>query len=199
MFYSVYWAQISYPKTIKVSWLTRWNYQSEQAKKRTLDVAEVYVRELRQQPEVQLVSIRVGTSANGGMGEKEGANIARIRASLTRANDRIRSDQEIGDKILESVSRPPEVLNLEMSRDGSGNGALGATKPIVIEVFGNSLSDLEVASKQIQQGMSDLPGFINIAADLLETQPELQVECYRIKVPAWAFQWHKQVKNYEWL
>ena len=145
------------------------------SKEKTLDVAEVYVRELRQQPEVQLVSIRVGTSANGGMGEKEGANIARIRASLTRANDRIRSDQEIGDKILESVSRPPEVLNLEMSRDGSGAGALGATKPIVIEVFGNSLSDLEVASKQIQQGMSDLPGFINIAADLLETQPELQI------------------------
>lgn len=145
------------------------------SKERTLDVADVYVRELRQQPEVRLVSVRVGTSANGGMGEKEGANIARIRASLTRANDRLRSDQEIGDSILATVPRPPEVLNLEMSRDGSGAGAIGATKPIVIEIFGNELTELELASKQIQQGMANISGLINIAADLLETQPELQI------------------------
>ena len=93
------------------------------SKEKTLDVADVYVNELRKQPEVSLVSVRVGTSVNGGMGEKEGSNIARIRASLVRANDRERSDQEIGDYILATVPRPPEVLNLEMSRDGSGAGA----------------------------------------------------------------------------
>ncbi len=145
------------------------------SKERTLDVADVYVNELRKQPEVKLVSVRVGTSANGGMGEKEGANIARIRASLVRANDRTRSDQDIGDYILATVERPPEVLNLEMSRDGSGAGALGATKPIVVELFGNDLDALETASKQVQTGMSDINGLINIAADLLETQPELQI------------------------
>ncbi len=145
------------------------------SKEKTLDVADVYVNALRQQPEVRLVSVRVGTSANGGMGEKEGANIARIRASLLRANDRKRSDQEIGDYILATVPRPPEVLNLEMSRDGSGAGALGATKPIVVELFGNDLDELEQASKQVQEGMGQITGLINIAADLLETQPELQI------------------------
>ena len=145
------------------------------SKEKTLDVADVYVNALRQQPEVRLVSVRVGTSANGGMGEKEGANIARVRASLLRANDRDRSDQEIGDYILATVPRPPEVLNLEMSRDGSGAGALGATKPIVVELFGNDLEALEQASKQVQDGMHQITGLINIAADLLETQPELQI------------------------
>ena len=109
------------------------------------------------------------------MGEKEGSNIARIRASLLRANDRERSDQEIGDYILATVARPPEVLNLEMSRDGSGAGALGATKPIVVELFGNDLGELEQASSQVQSGMAQITGLINIAADLLETQPRLQI------------------------
>ena len=66
---------------------------------------------------------------------------------MLRANDRERSDQEIGDYILATVARPPEVLNLEMSRDGSGAGALGATKPIVVELFGNDLDELEQASQ----------------------------------------------------
>ena len=145
------------------------------SKEKTLDVADVYVNELRKQPEVRLVSVRVGTSVNGGMGEKEGSNIARIRASLLRANDRERSDQQIGDHILATVQRPPEVLNLEMSRDGSGAGALGATKPIVVELFGNDLDELEQASNQVQDGMAQISGLINIAADLLETQPELQI------------------------
>ena len=145
------------------------------SKEKTLDVADVYVKALRKQPEVRLVSVRVGTSANGGMGEKEGSNIARVRASLLRANDRNRSDQEIGDHILATVPRPPEVLNLEMSRDGSGAGALGATKPIVVELFGNDLDELEQASSQVQEGMHQIKGLINIAADLLETQPELQI------------------------
>ena len=145
------------------------------SKEKTLAVADAYVKELRLQPEVRLVSVRVGTSANGGMGEKEGSNIARVRASLLRANDRNRSDQEIGEYILAAVPRAPEVLNLEMSRDGSGAGALGATKPIVVELFGNDLGALEIASSQVQNGMRQINGLINIAADLLETQPELQI------------------------
>ena len=40
-----------------------------------------------------------------------------------------------------------------MSRDGSGAGALGATKPIVIELFGNDLDELEQASNQVQDGI----------------------------------------------
>ena len=62
-----------------------------------------------------------------------------------------------------------------MSRDGSGAGALGATKPIVVELFGNDLDELEQASNQVQDGMAQITGLINIAADLLETQPELQI------------------------
>ena len=62
-----------------------------------------------------------------------------------------------------------------MSRDGSGAGALGATKPIVVELFGNDLDELEQASSQVQDGMAQITGLINIAADLLETQPELQI------------------------
>ena len=58
------------------------------------------------------------------------------------ANDRARSDQEIGEYILEQIPRAPEIVNLEMSRDGSGAGVLGATKPIVVELFGNDLDDL---------------------------------------------------------
>ena len=94
----------------KDNWRTHWNYLWVRVKRKPLDVADVYVNELRKQPEVSLVSVRVGTSANGGMGEKEGSNIARIRASLLRANDRDRSDQQIGDHILATVQRPPEVL-----------------------------------------------------------------------------------------
>ena len=37
----------------------------------TLSVGELYANELRRQPEVEAVTVRVGTSANGGMGEKK--------------------------------------------------------------------------------------------------------------------------------
>ena len=146
------------------------------SKEKTLEVANQYVLKLREQPDVELVSIRVGTSGGGSMGGKEGSNIARIRAKLLEVNDRERSDQEIGEHILEQVTRAPEVVNLEMSRDGSGAGVLGATKPIVVELFGNDLDELGEASLSVQEGMKKISGLVNIAADLLETQPELQIK-----------------------
>ena len=146
------------------------------SKEKTLDIANEYVLELRKQPDVELVSIRVGTSGAGSMGGKEGSNIARIRAKLLDANDRDRSDQEIGELILASVPKAPEIVNLEMSRDGSGAAILGATKPIVVELFGNDLEELGEASLLVQTGMKSISGLVNVAADVLETQPELQVK-----------------------
>ena len=40
---------------------------------------------------------------------------------------------EVREYILEQIPSP-EIVNLEMSRDGSGAGVLGATKPIVVEL-----------------------------------------------------------------
>ena len=45
--------------------------------------------------------------------------------------------------VMASVGELPEVINLEMSRDGTGAGALGATKPIVVEILGNDLQELQ--------------------------------------------------------
>ena len=44
---------------------------------------------------------------------------------------------------MASVGELPEVINLEMSRDGTGAGALGATKPIVVEILGNDLQNFK--------------------------------------------------------
>ena len=68
------------------------------SKEKTLTVANDYVLKLREQPDVEAVSIRVGTSGSGSMVEKK-IHIARIRAKLLEANDRTRSDQEL-DHIL---------------------------------------------------------------------------------------------------
>ena len=149
------------------------------SKEKTLDIANAYVLKLREQSDVELVSVRVGSSGAGSMGGKEGSNIARIRAKLLEANNRTRSDQEIGEYILREIPRAPEVVNLEMSRDGSGAGVIGATKPIVVELFGDNLEDLGKASLSVQEGMKNISGLVNIAADLLETQPELQIQLHQ--------------------
>ena len=62
-------------------------------KEESLWVGTLYANALRQQPEVEAVHF-VGTS-NSGLGEKEGNNIAQVRARLTSPGLRERSDQEI--------------------------------------------------------------------------------------------------------
>ena len=117
----------------------------------------------------------VGT-ANGGFGEK--GNV-RVRAALTSPRDRVRSDEEIGLAVMDAVGTLPEVVNLEMSRDGSGAGALGATKPIVVQILGTKLEALQEAALQIQSGIRAIPGTMNVNADLIQTRPELQVQLDR--------------------
>jgi hydrophobic/amphiphilic exporter-1 (mainly G- bacteria), HAE1 family len=146
----------------------------------TLTIGEMYANELRKQPEVETVSLIVGSSGGASLG-KEGSNIAKIRARLTSPKIRVRSDQEIGDHILEQIDTPPEVLNLEISRDGSGAGALGATKPIVVEFLGTDLDDLQTAIQMTIRELNNIPGVVNISADLLQTKPELQVNVDRNK------------------
>ena len=145
----------------------------------TQRIGERYVDELRNNPEVKAVSLRVGTSANGGFGEKEGLNVARVRASLSSPRDRIRSDEEIGLAVMDAIGTLPEVVNLEMSRDGTGAGALGATKPIVVQILGTDLNSLQDAALRIQAGIRAIPGTMNVNADLIQTRPELQVKLDR--------------------
>jgi len=143
-------------------------------KEESLRVGTIYANALRQQPEVEAVSLIVGTS-NSGMGEKEGNNIAQVRARLSSPRDRNRSDQEIGEGVLAQVSRPSNVVSLEMSRDGSGAGALGATKPIVVEVLGSDLQQLQEAVRKVDLGMKEIAGTQNVVAELLQEKPEIQI------------------------
>ena len=77
---------------------------------------------------------------------------------------------------MASVGELPEVINLEMSRDGTGAGALGATKPIVVEILGNDLQELQEAALLIQREIKNIDGTVNVVADLLQTKPELQIQ-----------------------
>ena len=142
----------------------------------TLAVGQLYADKLRQQPEAEVVAIRVGNS-----GGTEAQNVARISSKLISPKYRERSVHEIGEHVMEEVGDIPEVLNLEMSIEGGGAGMLGAAKPITVEVLGNDLDDLQNAALQIQQGVSAISGTRNTAADLLQTKPELRVEIDRYK------------------
>ncbi|MEC7984362.1 MAG: efflux RND transporter permease subunit, partial [Myxococcota bacterium] len=150
-------------------------------KEESLRVGNIYANELRKQPEVQSVSVLVGSSANGGMGAKEGNNIARIRSRLVSARYRERSDGDIGKEVLKNLGSIPEVVNLEMSREGSGSGAMGATKPIIVEILGNDLDELQKAAIMIQDGISKIEGTTNVVADLFQTKPELQIQIDRYR------------------
>ena len=100
----------------------------------TIEIGNIYVNTLRKQPEVEGVTLRVGNSARGGMGEKE----VKCGSSSSKTYLQIETKERsrIGEAVMASIGELPEVLNLEMSRDGSGAGALGATKPIVVEILG---------------------------------------------------------------
>ena len=106
----------------------------------TIAVGNLYANTLRKQPEVEGVTMRVGISSNGGMGEKEGLNVARVRARLVSA----KKSEAISKLafVMASVGELPEVINRNV-RDGTGAGALGATKPIVVEILGNDLQELQ--------------------------------------------------------
>lgn len=145
----------------------------------TQQIGEVYVSALEKFPEVEVISLRVGTSANGGLGEKEGKNVARVRARLSSPRTRVLSDQDIGMAVLKDVGSIPEVVNLEFSRDGAGAGALGATKPIVVQILGRSIDDLQIAAVSIREKIRSMRGTMNVNADLIQTKPEFQISLNR--------------------
>ena len=77
-----YWVLTSFPKTIKDNWLTHWNSRLVQQERPLMQQMFMSTNSVNNQRSVWY--LRGGLPVNGGMCEKEGFNIARIRASLLR-------------------------------------------------------------------------------------------------------------------
>ena len=144
----------------------------------TAVVGQKYIDALRAQPEVQVTSLRVGASKSGG-GGKAGNNIARIQARLNSAKDRTRTDKQIAMAVMEEVGKLPEIVNLELSTQGGGGNILGSDKPIIVDIMGSNLEDLQEAALLIRENLQRIPGTVNVSADAVQTRPEIQVNFSR--------------------
>jgi hydrophobic/amphiphilic exporter-1 (mainly G- bacteria), HAE1 family len=132
----------------------------------SVEIGERYADLFRRQAEVETVSLRAGG---------EGSNLVRVRARLCSHAERERGDLEIGRSVMDGVGDLPEVVNISMSRDGSGAGALGALNPIVVEVLGNEMESLQATAMKIRRSIQAIPGTSAVNADLFQTRPELQI------------------------
>ncbi len=146
-------------------------------------VAQRVVESLQQEPEVRLLYTRGGTSASGMgsiTGGKEGSNVATIMAQLVSANDRTRSDAEVARSALDRLGPMPEVVNMEVSLGSTMNRMLGLSgKPVVVELVGSDFDALLGAARQIRRQIAAVEGTTEVAADLLQTRPEVRLDVSR--------------------
>ncbi|TNE87283.1 MAG: efflux RND transporter permease subunit [Deltaproteobacteria bacterium] len=145
----------------------------------TADVAQRVIDSLNEEPEVELIYTRAGTSSSGMgalTGGKEGANVATVTVKLVSANYRSRSDEQIARSVLDRIGPMPEVVNVEINLGSTMNRMLGlGGKPVSVEVVGNDFTDLQQVARELRTQIAAIDGTVDVAADILQTRPEVRL------------------------
>ena len=150
---------------------------------RTVALGERVVAGFEAREETELVWLQAGSSSSGSAavaGGHQGSNVVKVQVRLVPGDQRELSQEEVARAVLDELGPLPEARNVEVLLGASSGGGLGLySKPVVLEVLGSDLDEVQDVATRLREALEALPGLVDISAGLLETRPEMRVQLSR--------------------
>jgi HAE1 family hydrophobic/amphiphilic exporter-1 len=140
---------------------------------------------MAQEPEVETVSVQVGSQAEenpadmaGGM-STTGSHEGILWVGLVPIKERKLSDVEVLEKIRRKL---PQLKDVKFEALDLGQAMMGgATAPIEIKIFGKEISILKEIGDNVVERISDVEGLRDVTHSLAEGKPEYHITIEREK------------------
>jgi HAE1 family hydrophobic/amphiphilic exporter-1 len=118
-------------------------------------------------------------------GEKEGPHVARAGMQLVDKTLRDRSSNEIADEVRKFAHSVPGIVKINIRTGSSVGQFMGmGVAPILINVKGDDLDELESAALSIRNVVREVPGAVDVEMDLGDPRPEFHIVIDRDKAAA---------------
>ncbi|MEX1123468.1 MAG: efflux RND transporter permease subunit, partial [Balneolales bacterium] len=145
--------------------------------KESFSQVETVIRE--QVPEARLIVSDYGDKKGVEGAENPGGNHGVVRIELVPNNERSRDQFEITSSLLEALQKVPgtqitEVTDNPLNPEGDDG--------LIVQVFGYDQETRSELSSVIREGMSNIPGFVNVASSGDQGRPELRVVMDRERI-----------------
>ncbi len=116
------------------------------------------------------------------LGMAEGTHTLRVAIELVPRQDRDRSDKEVAEALRQAVAGIPGIQRLAIGTDSIINLIIsGGGKPLIINVTGHDLNDIQEVVKEVKEIVSQVPGAIEVSTSEHRARSEMQVVVDREK------------------
>ncbi len=116
------------------------------------------------------------------LGMEEGSNVGEIGVKLVPKNDRKRSSKEIAYQIRDYLLRnAPGISKMTVQTGSAMRSVMLGTKPIVVDIQGDNLSEMVKIAKELKRRIEKIPGAVNVAVSQRENRPEIWIKINRTK------------------
>ncbi len=116
------------------------------------------------------------------MGMEEGVNVGEVGVKLVPKSERKRSSKEIAyqmrDYLMENA---PGISKITVQAGSAMRSVMLGTKPIVVDIQGDDLSEIVKIAKELKKRAEKIPGAVNIAVSQRESRPEVWIKINRVK------------------
>lgn len=120
--------------------------------------------------DIKMTTVRLGT-----LGSLDtGLHLAQIMLTLTEADERELSSEEVAQVLTQECSQIPNAKITVQTTSGMGGGAGGT--PIEFYLLGQNMDELIPVSNKLQQEMKKIDGLINVSASYKPGKKEFIVE-----------------------
>ncbi|MBN2279450.1 MAG: efflux RND transporter permease subunit [Candidatus Marinimicrobia bacterium] len=100
----------------------------------------------------------------------KGTNLAKIAVKLVDAKERNKSNNEVANELIKSLS---DIPNATIRISAVSSGASSGLDPIFFRLKGNDLDKLQVYEGQIFAAISSIPGLVNLNTSSRAGKPEI--------------------------
>ena len=143
----------------------------------SLDATEIaterIARAVRHLPEVTSTLLTIGDN------NERTPNLGRVYVRLKDPDQRAQSQHELMDKVRhEIVARQPKEFEIDVSEVPMFSGGWKQA-PVMYEISGPELAELEKYSKQLMDRVKQVPGAVDVNSSLVAGKPELALSVDR--------------------
>ncbi len=139
----------------------------------THDMLSGIERHLEEIPEIEIYSLRIGTSlGHPRMAPTEGDFLISLK------HDRDRSSFEIMDELREFAEANEPRLEAELFQvlpDRLNSDLAGEIAPVAIQLFGNNLELMQQTAAQIADSLENIPGLVDVYRGFQSGEPEISI------------------------